>query len=401
MELFKTDTMKILFIAPMPMIPHIGGIQRVTDVLTREFLRRGYVVEYLCQRYNSKNDIDALPAPQHYIKYETGREQLFIEQYLSLITKKQYDVIIFQWVDTYVNLWLHATPPTFKVISTIHHQPYPNRGFEKLVALAEYPKVLKFRLWNYLVRLFPWAERFRADYIWRSCFLNLAQHSDKVCLLSKAFIPRILKYTAGVNSQILCGINNPCTFSSINEISLVGKENLVIWVGRIANASKNVTGFIDVWCQFNQLNPNWRAVILGDGPDMMACKRYAKKKEVKNLEFLGYCTHVQDYMRRAKIQCVTSFGEGFSMVLLEGMSNGCVPFVYDTYESLYDIVDDKIDGYISPAFDKGHMVNNMTKVANDNCLYLYNAQNALLKSKNFAVEKIVDQWIALIDSIKK
>ena len=45
--------MNILFISPIPIIPYFGGIERVTDILSRELQRRGHCVVFLC--YRDKN----------------------------------------------------------------------------------------------------------------------------------------------------------------------------------------------------------------------------------------------------------------------------------------------------------------------------------------------------------
>ena len=47
--------MNILFLTPFPIIPYAGGVQRVTDILTEGFVRKGYGVTYLC--YDSNGNV--------------------------------------------------------------------------------------------------------------------------------------------------------------------------------------------------------------------------------------------------------------------------------------------------------------------------------------------------------
>ena len=60
----------------------------------------------------------------------------------------------------------------------------------------------------------------------------------------------------------------------------------------------------------------------------------------------------QNTIKRAPILCMTSNYEGFPMVLVEAMQYGCVPFAFDSFPSLYDIINDGINGVIVPAFDE-------------------------------------------------
>ena len=45
------------------------------------------------------------------------------------------------------------------------------------------------------------------------------------------------------------------------------KENIVLYVGRINDAQKNVMLLPQIWEKFTAINRGWRLVIIGDGPD--------------------------------------------------------------------------------------------------------------------------------------
>lgn len=60
--------MNLLFIAYFPMEPSVGGIQRVTDVLTRELFRRGHIVNFLSLQLGPTSPELTTSATQYYIK---------------------------------------------------------------------------------------------------------------------------------------------------------------------------------------------------------------------------------------------------------------------------------------------------------------------------------------------
>ena len=48
--------MNILFVSDQPFNPAYGGIERVTDLIVRELLRRGgYEITYLCERVKDQS----------------------------------------------------------------------------------------------------------------------------------------------------------------------------------------------------------------------------------------------------------------------------------------------------------------------------------------------------------
>ena len=59
--------MNILFLFEAPIKPTVGGVQRVTEVLTKEFQRRGYNVYFLAYSYEYMMDYQKFVAPQFYI----------------------------------------------------------------------------------------------------------------------------------------------------------------------------------------------------------------------------------------------------------------------------------------------------------------------------------------------
>ena len=166
----------------------------------------------------------------------------------------------------------------------------------------------------------------------------------------------------------------------------------MIWVGRQENLSKNLPEFIDVWKIVSQNNPDWRAIIIGGGCDMEYNRNYAKKNGVERLEFAGTQKDVEQYYKKASFIGMTSINEGWGMVLNEGMSYGCVPFAYDTYESLNDIIDDDKNGIIVKPFDKKGMSRRLQEIIDNKEKFAIMQKAALEKVKTFSVENIVDKW---------
>lgn len=227
-------------------------------------------------------------------------------------------------------------------------------------------------------------------------FKRMAGQTDGLVLLSDKFFPRIKKYCPGIDSNKLFAINNPLTFGNPSEVDLEGKEKLVVFVARMNNPQKNITGFIDVWLDFSRMHPDWKAEIVGSGEHEELVRRYALKKRVRNLSFEGARKNVDDYYRRARIYCMTSIYEGWGMVLTEAMAFGCVPVVYESYESVRDIITPGVDGLLVKPFDIKAMVGALGEIADNDDLRLSMAHAAMRSVTRFEVGKIVNQWEKLM-----
>ena len=216
-----------------------------------------------------------------------------------------------------------------------------------------------------------------------------------MCLISERFYTRIRKHIPNIDYSKLCAINNPNTFQ-VKEIDLEEKENYFIWVGRVNNGGKNCIDFLRFFHRFSQIRSDWKAIVVGDGPDLESNKNWVRKREIKNIEFTGNVDNVSDYYKKATYLIVTSWSESWSMVLTEGMAHGCIPIVYDTYETLHDIIDDGQSGFILTDTSPQGILRSVLSTMNDSDLKRKVAINAHKKVQNFNIKDIVDQWIELL-----
>ena len=89
---------------------------------------------------------------------------------------------------------------------------------------------------------------------------------------------------------------------------------------------------------------------------------------------------------------MTSSYEGWPMVLMEAMSFGCVPVVYDSFEAVHGIIDDGNDGLIVRKFDVSEMSAAILNLIHDEDKRLKMIESGKEKIKKFRVESIADCW---------
>lgn len=391
--------MNIAFLFYCPIVPHIGGVQRVTDVLAKEFERRGHNVIFICTESQNRDDVyPYYSAKQIYLDSNKNDEE-FTADYCKILQTNDINVVISQEARSDSLLLLENTPICVKRISVVHINPYAIIGNERRIKRAIRSRRLVTNLAKYLVMLFPHIARQYYRFKENKFYRRILGVSDKLVFLSPSFVELLKENIPDISSRKLAAIGNPNTFVPKHEAGT--KENLIICVARLSEVQKNVRDFILVWQQLYKDNPKWKAIIVGDGPDRGMLESFAKKKGVRNLSFVGRVENVGNYYQRAKFVCMTSIYEGWGMVLTEGMSYGCVPCVYGSYGAAFDIVDDGVNGIISTPFRPKEMADRIQTLINDESRLVQMSSSAIEKVKDFNADKVADKWDALFGSLEE
>ena len=99
---------------------------------------------------------------------------------------------------------------------------------------------------------------------------------------------------------------------------------------------------------------------------------------------------------------MTSNYEGFPMVLVEAMQYGCVPFAFNSFGALQDIIDDGINGFrIIPFNEKEYAEKVIQYLSSSSENHNKLQGNAIEKSKTFDINIIGKKWVEIFSNYKK
>ena len=398
--------MNILFVNDIPFNPMAGGLERVTDVLTKELVKRGYTIYYLCGK---------LPGSKSYLLDYTFPAKLFqlpnygmfdneenISYYKQLQSKLNIDIVINQrGLDGWFNSLLPLTQT--KLISVIHS--IPDAGIimylNKLVELTVPPFV---SIKKFLKKTFP---NLTSKYWKRKALKNtklkyneLAHLSNAIVTLSNKDIECLKELTDNSNTSIITSIPNPNTFN-IKEISFTLKDKIILYVGRLAKEEKEPIRLLKIWKYLYKTYPDWHLVIVGDGKEKANMLKYTKEKQLRNVIFEGRQSDVAKYYRKAQFICLTSHFEGWGMTLTEGMQHGCIPFTFNNYGAAFDIIDDGVNGCLIPAYNLKEYASRLSELMSDDNKRLIMSNSAIEKVKIFSVKNVTDKWEKLFLNLLK
>lgn len=393
--------MNILFYFYLPICPSVGGIERVTDILATEFKRRGFNVIFLCPESNDI-DYEKLQRNQYVVNFsDTTNAQLKIK---LILKENDINIIINQFTLHDIPnslLLLNTASKNIIKISCYHSDPFYFIDKERIIQKLNKPKGMKAIFIKYLSIIFPFAYRYAKVSDLRKKYALILKNSDRLCLLSETFIPDFKKLMniSETDANKICSINNPVDYKfNAGNLPKTDKRNTILFIARLY-PSKNPKDFLKVWKILNEKNPVWEAVVVGDGPELNNLKKYSTKHHLKNIHFEGHQEDVAIYYEQAKFICLTSHYEGWGMVLIEGMLHGCVPIAYNTYNSVSDIIDNDVCGYITKPYSPLDMAQKIQSLIDDDNKFNSFSEEAKKKTNYFSSSKIVDRWEELFKNI--
>lgn len=382
--------------------PLAGGIQRVTHVMSNFFDSKGYNVSYVS--FNRPEDNVFL-----------GERQIYLPDSNSIVSKENIDflrrILLEKKIDVIINqsgmsykfssLLCKASFNKVVLISCIHNSllssinnfsttyyfTAKNKGLEKLLFLTDLRIIKKGILFLYKLK-------------YRKHYRLLCSKSDKVVLLSDNFLPELNFFVGKRYDDKIIGINNPLSF--INEVQknqlLDKKKKELLYVGRIDKMYKRVDLLLEIWRDLFEDNNDWSLKIVGGGPDLEGLKEYAHSLGLERVKFTGFC-EPEEFYESASVFCMTSSSEGFGIVLVEAMQYGVIPFSFDSYKSVFDIIDNNLNGVLIKSFSKEEYVSKLNLIMNNEAKAKTLANNSIVKSKNFSIEIIGNKWISLLNNL--
>ena len=167
------------------------------------------------------------------------------------------------------------------------------------------------------------------------------------------------------------------------------KEKLIIFVGRL----EPVKG-CDIFLRALALLrlDDFKLLVLGDGSQKKSLQSLSEKLGLKNLEFLGSVSDIQNYYKKAKIIVSSSRFEGLGNALIESAFFDCIRVATPTAGAL-ELLEDGKNGFISSDFSEQALAKAILKALNADESVL---ENTRAESEKFRLENIAAKWWELI-----
>lgn len=260
-------------------------------------------------------------------------------------------------------------------------------------------ETLKFRLYTIFKReLDPIISRFL-----RKKYKEAYDSCDKIVTLSKNYIQPYKDIAGITESNKFIAIGNESRYERyLTKEEINNKQNIVLVLARFSEDTKRLSISMRCWRRLEkeELFPDWKLQMVGDGKDMNFYKYLASKWKLKRVEFTGL-QDPYEYGKRASLLLMASGTEGWPMVLMEATQLGLPVIVMNSYGAVYDIITDGYNGTIIENNNIDAYYQAMVDLMKDKQKRLEYACNAVESSKRFEVSNVAEQWIALFNELSR
>ncbi|MCB0745227.1 MAG: glycosyltransferase [Ignavibacteriae bacterium] len=388
--------MNILFVFSHEMKPNTGGVQRVTEALSNELIKRGSRVFYISLFAGENevfNGIEQLTLP--------NKDNLDAHEntnfYCKILKQNSIEIIINQngFSIKELNFIKKNNVLGSKIIS-VHHNcvqclndQYHNIYLPTLKSKG-LDSFFNNKLGWYLLKKI---HKFRFG----KEIKKTIELSDRVVLLSNKFKIELSYYLSNFDDSKIVSISNPCPFT-VHDLDFSQKQNRIIYVGTVKMEQKRVDRLIDIWSIVKNNFPDWEFDILGVGNYKKELERIVVQNDIDRVNFLGH-QDPRTYLQRSKILLLVSDFEGFGMVLIEAQAYGVVPITFDCFAAAHDIVLHNESGIVVNNFDINEFASKLQTLMKDEIDLSNKSRKAYDHAKKFGIEQITDKWMNLFMTI--
>ncbi len=202
----------------------------------------------------------------------------------------------------------------------------------------------------------------------------------------------------GAKPQRVCTVYNWIDEATICENAVYDINNKKILTAARISEEKGFDLLADIAKRVFERCSGWEWHIMGDGPDRE--KFEAKIKEYgieKNIVMHGMVADASKYFGDYAIIALTSYREGLPLMLLEALAKKTPCISFDVVTGPAEIIRDGVNGYLVSPYDCEKYADMLCKMMEDNGLRQTFSDNALLDVEKFKKQKILGEWIKLIE----
>ena len=347
-----------------------GGAERVTSLLSKQFVEDGYEVKlvtdiYYPFAYNFDERVDVLPLFKKDGQRDSKLSILWmIKNCRKHIKREKADILIgiLPWMT--FTLYLASLGLKTKIIASDHTSvDRPVRWHISLIKKYIYPRV--------------------------SAVTLLTETDAKIIgdkLLNKHVMP------------------NPLTFPVISDYNNQRRTNILA-VGRLD--VWKVKGFdllIKAWAKICNRYPEWKLEVAGTGSDE-AIKQIIQMADengiTKQFKLLGFRKDIDCIMRESSVFALTSRIEGFGMVLIEAMSQGCACVSFDNGGRQREIITKETEGFVIENYDIDEFAQKLSVLISYPQIRRDIAIEGSKRASAYNLPIIAKRWEELFNMLKK
>lgn len=175
--------------------------------------------------------------------------------------------------------------------------------------------------------------------------------------------------------------------------------DLVVMLARL-DQQKHVDAAIRAFAAVVKQRPRARLEIYGRGPEEKELSSLIASLRLQNsVRLAGYTSDPAAVYRKASVCLLTSRYEGFGLVVLESMAQGCPMVSFDLNYGPRDMIEDGRTGFLVPQGDEAALARRTLEILADPALRDRLGTEALVAVHRYSSEAFLARWSALFNRI--
>lgn len=344
----------------------IGGAARVAAVMCNEFHDRGVDIRIIT---------DSLCTP---VLYELNPA---IRLYPSITLKKRKYQKLMKFIHIVKNIRNYIKDSKPDVIIAIQADMYLRTliatiGLKVPIIVADHTTV---------TRKFDPVTNYTRSHLYKyAAGLSILTEKDKKLLGDK--FPR---------KEV---IYNPLSFDIFEGV--FERRKNILCAGRLdAWRVKGIDIIIDIWSEIAASYPDWMLELAGDGDESsisLINQMIENKGLTGRVKLLGLVNNMQELYKNTSIFALPSRVEGFPMVLMEAMSQGCASVAFRIQGSTDEMVEDGA-GFVVDDGDKDTFKKQLTALIENDSIREQMHTKAVDSVRRFSKDVFITHWLDYIN----
>ena len=185
----------------------------------------------------------------------------------------------------------------------------------------------------------------------------------------------------------------------------IEKKNIVLAVGCIDGwFEKGFDLLVKAWAKVMPASEDWELCIVGDskGKGLNYLKSICKELNIQSsVRFPGFTENIQQYYQSASIFVLSSRYEGFGLVLIEAMSQGCACVACDYKGRQREIIRNDEEGIVCKPDSVDDLVVAITSLISNSRQLTSMREKSIMRSKDFMIDIIMKKWEEILEPIRQ
>ncbi len=224
---------------------------------------------------------------------------------------------------------------------------------------------------------------------------RIFSHFDAIIILSSQDLKKWHKWHKNI-------IYIPNFLPKMPDVITNHQQKVVLFLGRFSK-EKGVLRLIDIWKKVQEEAKcrEWNLVFVGDGVLKEAMQDKINKLNLNDTIIIkGFTNDVEKEYLSASIYAMSSYSEGFGMVLIESASYALPSVAFDI-AGLSDIIENEKSGFLIEDGNLQEFAKKLQLLMRDENLRKTMGENAKIHTKkHFSKELVLQKWQDLFASLK-